>query len=147
MASIKLSPTFQAYAQGVTAADEVRAEVEQLISDGTHDQRAAIFWLKIGQRSTAYTDQDVFDAFIAGAMTRQPERTGLLLELDTSGPTFNRHDPEAPGYDFDTDDTDFRSEVAKVFTYAISDIAGGFDEGKLYDSQGRPVGRFRINHN
>lgn len=75
MPSIKLSPTIQAFAQGITAAGEVHADVERLIPEGTYDQQAALFWLKIGQLSVTYADQEVFDAFIAGVATRQPTRT------------------------------------------------------------------------
>lgn len=144
MPSIKLSPAFQAFAQGVTAADQVRAELEQLIPEGTYDQRIAMFCLRIGQRAAAYAEQEAFDAFIAGAGSRQPERTGVLFELDTSGPTFNRHDPDAPGYDFGTDDAEFRFEVTKALTRTINEIADGADGGKLYDAQGRKIGQFRI---
>lgn len=144
--TIQLGPGAEAFAQGVVAAGQILAQVEELLPSAPYDQRAALFWLKVGQRSTAYTEQDVFDAFIGGVMSRQPERKGVLMEVDTSGPAFNLHDPEAPGYSFEEDDEAFRFEVQQVVRRGLREISEGSDDGALYDGYGRVCGHYRINH-
>jgi hypothetical protein len=72
--------------------------------------------------------------------------TAKASQLDTSGPTFNKHDPDAPDYDYDRDDKDFRFEVEQVLRRGMMDIADGSDDGELRDGYGKVCGRYRINH-